>query len=354
MFFKFKNKKITQMISIVPDKAIKFEDEAEQYNFPVKRTLKMMDIMGYKEHRLFDEGITLSDIAVYGLNYMFENNMIKKDDIDAILFVSHCIDHFVPPTSNIIQGKLGLKTDMICLDIMQACAGFVVGLLQSFMLLDSGSIKKVVLINGGTMKSKVSKKDRNSWPLIGESCSITVIENKESNEIYASIYMDGINSNALKIPAGGFRMSSTEDTAKLQMLEDGNERALDHLTMEGVSVFNFVQTIVPVEIEKLMKYAHIYDNDIFAYLFHQPNKFMLEKLADKMGVERNKIPSNIVENFGNSDSGTIPLVTTYNYGSLFEQEEKKVCFSAFGAGLTCASIIMDFGKLETCRLIEYK
>lgn len=53
--------------------------------------------------------ITLSDVAIYGLNYMFENNMIKKDDIDAILFSSTSIDYFVPPTSNIIQGKLGLK-----------------------------------------------------------------------------------------------------------------------------------------------------------------------------------------------------------------------------------------------------
>ena len=40
-----KIKKITNMISIVPNNVIKFEDEAGQYNFPIKRTLKMMDIM---------------------------------------------------------------------------------------------------------------------------------------------------------------------------------------------------------------------------------------------------------------------------------------------------------------------
>ena len=31
MFFKFKNKKITNMISIVPNNIIKFEDEAEEH-----------------------------------------------------------------------------------------------------------------------------------------------------------------------------------------------------------------------------------------------------------------------------------------------------------------------------------
>ncbi len=354
MFFHFKNKKITQMVSIIPNKAIRFEDEAEQYNFPVKRTLKMMDIMGYKEHRMFDDGVILSDVAVYGINYMIKHNIIEKNDIDALLFVANTNDNIVPPTANIIQGRLDLKKDMICLDIAQACAGFTVGLLQSFMLLDTSSVKKVVLINGGTMKSKVSKKDRNSWPLIGESCSITVIENQESSDIYASIYMDGNNSDALKIPAGGFRMPSSVETAKMQTLDDGNERALDHLTMEGIGVFNFVQTVVPEEVYKLMKYANVEDKDIFAYLFHQPNKFILEKLADKMEVDRNKMPSNIVENFGNSDSGTIPLVTTFNYGELFEKQIYKVCFAGFGAGLTCASIIMDFGAVENCKLIEFE
>ena len=45
-------------------------------------------------------------------------------------------------------------------------------------------------------------------------------------------------------------------------------------------------TVVPVEIDKLFKYANIEDKDIFAYCFHQPNKFMLEKLADKMNINR--------------------------------------------------------------------
>ena len=353
MFFRFKNKKITSIVTVVPKNIIKFEDEVEQYHFPVKRTLKMKDVMGYREHRLFDEGVILSDVAVYGLEYLFENNLLDKNDIDALLFVSNSNDYILPPTSNVIQGRLGLKTDMICMDIEQACAGFVVGLIQSFMLLDTGSVKKVVLINGDTLKNKVSKKDRNSWPLIGEACGITIIEHDYSSDIFASIYMNGANYQALTIPAGGLRIPSTTETAKMQLLEDGNERAQDNLTMDGSGVFNFVQTVVPVEIDKLFKYANIEDKDIFAYCFHQPNKFMLEKLADKMNISHSKMPFNVVENFGNSNSATIPLVTSYNYGDILQKEMHKICFAGFGAGLTCASVIMNVGKLNICRVIEY-
>lgn len=355
MFFKFKNKKITSMLTIIPEKVIKFEDEVEQYNFPVKRTLKMKEIMGYKEHRLFDDGVILSDVAVYGMQYLFDNNIIQKDEVDALLYVSNSHDYIIPPTSNVIQGRLGLKTDMICLDIEQACAGFIIGLIQAFMLLDTGSVKKVVLINGDTLKSKGSKKDRNSWPIGGEACAITIIENSShNNDIYSSIYMNGVNHKSLYIPAGGLRMPSTPETAKLQLLEDGNERALDHLTMDGSGVFNFVQTVVPVEVKKLMEYANVTDKDIFKYLFHQPNRFMLEKLADKMEVSRDKIPANIVENFGNSNSATIPMVTIYNYSEIFLNSSYLVCFSAFGAGLTCSAVIMELGNLDFCKMITYR
>ena len=58
----------------------------------------------------------------------------------------------MPPTSNVIQGRLGLKQDMLCLDISQACAGFVIGLMQAFMLLEQESIEKVVLINADVLQ----------------------------------------------------------------------------------------------------------------------------------------------------------------------------------------------------------
>ena len=62
------------------------------------------------------------------------------------------------------------------MDINQGCAGYIIGLFQSFMLLDQESISKVVLLNADALSSKVSNKDRNSNPLIGDAAAITIIE----------------------------------------------------------------------------------------------------------------------------------------------------------------------------------
>ena len=41
---------------------------------------------------------------------------------------------------------------------------------------------------------------------------------------------------------------------------------------------------------------------------------MLKKLADKMGVPYDKMPNNVVENFGNASGVSIPTCITYNMG----------------------------------------
>ena len=53
-----------------------------------------------------------------------------------MLLVTQSPDYQMPPTSNIIQGKLGLGREVICMDINQGCCGFIIGLTEAFMLLE--------------------------------------------------------------------------------------------------------------------------------------------------------------------------------------------------------------------------
>ena len=88
-------------------------------------------------------------------------------------------------------------------------------------------------------------------------------------------------------------------------------------------------------------------------MFHQPNKFMLNKLADKLEIPREKMPSNVVENFGNASGVSIPTAITYNLGERLTNESFLICFAGFGVGLTWASLIMQIGNLEFCKMINY-
>lgn len=354
MNFSYENKKISGILTVMPRKEIKFEDEMENYNFPVKQSLRLKKIMGYDKHRVADEGTCVSDLCLFGLNHLLEEGLLHKQEIDALVLVTQTPDYFMPPTSNVIQGALGLKQDMVCLDINNGCAGYAIGLMQAFDLLEHKEINKVVVLNADVISHRTSKRDRSSYPLIGDAATVTIVERaSESPQIYASLMNDGTRWEGLMIPAGGMRMPITSETSKMELDDAGNYLSLEDFKMDGSAVFNFVETEIPILVDNLLAVADFPKEKIDYFMFHQPNKFVLQKLAEKMGVTSEKLPNNIVEHFGNSESCTIPVNITFNLGEKLLNDSYKICMSGFGVGFTWNAMLMDLGKLDFCKMIEY-
>jgi len=355
MNLKFQNKKITGILTILPENEINFDDEIDNYNFSRGQTMKLKLIMGYDKRRIVKKGTTISDLCIFGMNYLFEKNLLKKDDIDALILLTQSPDHFMPPTSHIIQGKLDLKQDMICMDINQGCSGYVIGLNQAFFLLEQDEINKVVILNADILSRKVSKNDRNNNPQIGDGASITIVEKDSSTKtIFGSVKLDGKGADVLIIPAGGYKMPSTQKTAELKEDSAGNLRSLDHLVMKGDEVFNFVQREVPPMVDDLLKKAGRNKDEVDYYMSHQPNKFMLKKLADKLNIPYDKMPNNIVEKFGNASGVSLPTAITFNLGNKLLKDSLLICMAGFGTGLSWASILINLEKLSFCEIIDYK
>lgn len=350
----FAGKKIDGLLTILPSNERKFVEEMEEFNFPAARSLKLKEVMGYDRHRIVAGQVCVSDLAVYGIEHLFAQGMLQKDEIDALILVTQSPDFFMPPTSNVIQGRLQLKHDVFCMDINQGCAGFVVGLIQAFMLLDQPSIRKVVLINADVLSRKVSSRDRNSYPLIGDAASITVVgRSPNTAPIHANIKMDGTRHDALIIPAGGFREPSGPLTSIRQADAEGNLRSRDDLVMDGSAVFNFVQLEVPKMVNELLQAAGVHLDSVDNFVFHQPNKFMLQKLAEKMKIPYDKMPNNIVEHFGNSSGVTIPLALAFNMREQIMRRTSTVILGGFGVGLTWSSMLLSIAPLEFCEMIDY-
>ena len=354
MHLTFKNKKITGVLSVLPENEIRFSEEIGNYNFTEKQSVKLGKIMGYGTQRIVDSNTCVSDLCVFGMNYLFDNNLLDKESIGALVLCTQSPDYFLPATSNVISGKIGLSQDVISMDINQGCAGFEVGLMQAFMLLDTGSIDKVLLLNADVLSKKISIKDRNSRPLVGDGATITIIENsKDNQQIDMFIKMDGSSALSLQIPAGGFKLPSSEKTRELVEDVSGNFRSLDHLVMEGDAVFNFVQTKVPQMMQNMFDTLKIDKTYFDYYLFHQPNKFMLEKLAQKMKIPYSQMPNNISQKYGNGSSITVPLNICENIGENALSNSYEVCFGGFGVGLTWSIIKWKLEKLDFCKIINF-
>ena len=347
----FSNKRITGILSILPELSFKFEDETS--NFPVMRAQRLKSVMGYGERRRVKKETTSSDLCVYGLNYLFEKQLLHREEIGAVVVTTLTPDYFVPHVSNIIHGECGLGPDVICMDIPQACTGYILGLLEAMMLLDHMR-KKVLLFTVDVLHRKEQESECYTSPPFGGDCAtVSILENAEdNNKVFLDIRTNGAERNTLLYPAGAFKFPQGFSFQNPIDIGDGVMREPYELNMDGTAVFNYVQREVPPMIMDLLNYAGATRDSVDYYLFHQPNRFMLEKLAEKLEIPKEKMFMNIVEKYGNSNSSTIPMVITENLRDEFLTDEFMCCLSGFGAGLSLGGIVMRLGKMDFCRMIE--
>ena len=349
MIASFTGKKVTGVLTVLPENCYQFDDEIAESEAVRARRLKK--IMGYGQRYRVKADTCMSDMMIFGLRYLLEQKKIDKKDIGAIVVVSLSPDYFVPQISNIIHGALELDTSIMCMDIPAACAGYVVGLVQSFMLLDHLEDKKVVLCTGDIFNRKASENEAKyiNPPFGGDVANITIVENSSlEDKIYYNCYTDGRGCNVLKAHGGGFHQLLSPE----QISDKRYNIPFRGIDMDGSTVFNFVQKEVPPLIEEILKYADVTKEDVDWYLFHQPNKFMLQKLAERLEVPYEKMPMNVVQDYGNSNSGTIPVAMTSYVSAEMMTKESLCCLSGFGAGLTWAALLIKIGKLDFCENIQ--
>lgn len=356
MITKFENKKISSIISVVAENEIDFMDEVNQYSFSESQMKKLKKVMGFDKRRVATEGDTVSEYAIYGIKRLIEDNVIRENEIGAIIVTTTTQDHFIPPVSNIIQGAFDFDKDTVCIDISQGCCGYVVGLIYSFMTLNSLNEKKVLLISGDLLSFRVSTRDRASRPIVGDAVSVSVIENTiEKNTLYCSLKNNGKAAFSVFIPAGGLKIPITPETTKEEMDGFGNWRGKQHLVMNGDLVFNFIINDTPIVIEELLNYAEEDINNIDYFICHQSSSFTLKKLAERLNVPQTKLPNDVVAIYGNSSSATIPVTLCHYFNKVFENKNNsKIMFAAFGTGLSLGAVLCDMKKLDYCRLVDYK
>lgn len=355
MLTKFKGKKISAVYSVLPAHEVDFMDEAGNYAFTEVQMKKLKKVMGFGTRRVALEGETVSDYAIYGVQQMLNDGVFKESEIGAIIVTTTSPDHFIPPISNIVQGKFDFDEDTVCIDISQGCCGYIVGLTYAFMTLNSLENKKVLLIAGDMLSARISTRDRASRPINGDGVTISIIENTgDDAPVWCSLKNDGKDAFAVYIPAGGTRMPITPETTKEEEDEFGNWRGKQHLVMQGDLVFNIIINMTPVMMEELLEKSGDKMDDIDYFVCHQSSSFTLKKLAQRLEVTEERLPRDIVPKYGNSSSATIPVTMCEHVDEFFaDGKKKKIMFAAFGTGMSLGAVLMDLEK-PVCKMMNYQ
>jgi 3-oxoacyl-[acyl-carrier-protein] synthase-3 len=349
MFQEFNGVEVLAISACVPKKRIGNSYFGDLFNEKEKRNFEKT--VGIIERRWAEHGVTASDLGFQAAINLFQDFEVDFNEIECLIFLSQTPDYKIPFTSNILQERLGLKKEMLCLDINAGCAGFVQGLSLSFAISKSLNKKKVLFIVAETLSKIISLNDRSTSMLFGDGGAAILIEftGNDVSKSFFNFNSDGSNADAIIIPDGGYRNEISAESFSDSNDEKFNLKDRLKLVMDGPRVFDFTLREVAPSVESLLSYFKINKENIQAFLLHQSNQFIVKQIGAMLGVNSEKLYININE-FGNTSGVSIPLLICSNREKFIN--DNFVCLSGYGSGLNWGNCILKLNKTKIFTIKE--
>ena len=350
-FIEVKSVEIKGVATCVPKqikvaKEMSYFTEIEADNFT--------NVTGVVSSHIAPTDMTLSDLCYAAAEKLLAESGWERDSIDLIMFVSTSRDFYIcPNTANILQDRLGLRTECMAFDLPFACSGYVYGLSVAGMLMQSGQLKRALLCVGEMTSKNQSYLDKTVWSLHGDAGSATLLEyNPEvKHPMQFNLGGDGSGWEAIICREVGIRNPTTAESLVYKKFEEGVERNGMQCSMDGMSVFSFAITRPGKCIKELCEHFEFDLTKINYLLIHQANKMIDEKIRRKLKLEAEQVPYSMMY-YGNTSSCTIPITMTSQVREQLEANEEELVMCGFGSGLSWGSAHIFTNKIICLPVIE--
>lgn len=346
-----KNVRLVGVSACVPKEIVRTEDfsffnqeEAEVFN----------NTVGIIERRLGPSSLCASDLCKEAAEKLIAELGWEKDSIDVLVFESVTGDYKTPPTSCILQDRLGLSEDCFCVDIPMGCCGCMYAINVAANMLTTGDVRRALLLIGDTAMRMGSMQDKSRVPLFGDSGTVIALEYDTTAEpILIDFHTQGSGYKALMTPHGGYRHPITQESFIQEDFGNGITRAPKDALIDGMAVFTFAISKPARTVANLMtEFGIDKDNDIDYYLIHQANKLIVDRMVKKLKLPEDKVPYNL-EQFGNTGPASIPLLMVTRLREQMQQEKPiRLLGSTFGLGLSWGTMLLTTSGVVIPELIE--
>ncbi len=283
---------------------------------------------GIKERRIAEKGTPTSDLASEAARAALKDAHLNSSDIDLIICATISPDMLFPSTACIIQRKIGASCPAF--DISAACSGFpyALGIAESFIR--AQICRHVLVIGAEVISSFINWKDRSTCVLFGDGAGAAVVgpSVKNGNRILATFLgSDGNQADLLKIPAGGSAIPSTKESI---------DAGLHYVRMEGSEVFKCAVKTMGDAIFEVLKRSGRSLEDIDCLIPHQANLRILNAVAERVGIPKEKVYINL-DRYGNMSAAStiVALSEASKDGTI--RKGSFVVLVAFGSGFTWAA-----------------
>ena len=288
---------------------------------------------GIKERRIAAKDENTSEMATKAALKAMEQAKTSAKEIDLIVVATATPDMLFPATACFVQKRIG-ATHAACLDISAACAGFLFGLEIAQQFITSHTHDTALVIGAEKLTSITNWTDRNTCVLFGDGAGAAVLRHRGSAHgvIATHIGSDGRYSDILFMPGGGSRCPITRENADMHL-------ATIHMT--GKEVYKQAVIAMLNAAKKVLDKAGLSVDDIACVIPHQANLRIIEAIADRLGISRDKMFVNL-DRYGNTSAAAVAIALDEANRTGRIKPGDYVLLIVFGGGLTWASTIIEW------------
>jgi 3-oxoacyl-[acyl-carrier-protein] synthase-3 len=308
-----------------------------------------------RKHKVVDSGITALDLCFKASQILLNELHWSPETIDALCYVTQTPDYINQPTGFVLHDKLKLTQDCMVVDLFHGCPGWVVGLSAISSFVSHGSLKRVLFAVGDNITSQQYPQDREARPLFGDAGSVTALEfDEEAPLLYFNMGTNSKDGETLIRKRGAYRQPHTIETYKTELSLLSGELSTEGLddNMDGMSVFSFGITTPPKSIKQLCEQFGIELSTVDKLVLHQANKFMINKIAKKLKVDMEKVPT-CLKDYGNTTNSSIPLTIVTQCSNEYKTKKLKTIACGFGTGLSWGTVCFETDSIVCPDIITY-
>ena len=311
--------RITEISTYLPDGLLSNQELASR--FPIWTAEKILSKTGIYERRIAAKDETAGDLAIKAAQKLLRDSQFNANDIDLLLLVTQTPDQALPATACRIHYELGLSNRCGAFDLNQGCSGYIYGLAVADGMIASGLAENVLLLTADTYSKIIDPRNQGVAPLFGDAACATLIQrdcNTEEKGIGPiDLGTDGSGGHLLHCSFGGWRTELADQKP---------------LEMDGPSVLAFTLSVIPKALRHYLERNDFSLDDYDHVVFHQANKFILDKLYAKVGASDKGVIS--MHNTGNTVSCSIPIALENLLIQSPERNCRKVLLGGCGFGLS--------------------
>lgn len=347
-FLEFNNVRVAGISAGVPKRCVDNLDGSNRISKEYDNT-QFVKETGVRCRRI-DSNLTTSDLGFPAAKKLIDELNWNPKDIGAIILVTQFPDFIAPSTACIIQDKLGCSKECLAYDIELGCSGWIYGLATVASFMQSGSIKKALLIAGDGRWNYENAEDF-SGALFGHAATATALEYSEGCEsLKFHLGTDGSGYRALWVPGGGARNPFNSKSLEVTVEDDEKFTQLTS-RMNGMDVFSFGITTAPKSIKRLSEHFGKDYSKADYYVFHQANMMMNQMIAKKLRLDSARIPVSMDE-FGNTSSASIPLTIVTRLNNILPKGKYELVCCGFGIGLSWGSVYLPIDNITIPPLVD--